>query len=182
MKKTLVCFLTLILLVTVVASSLGEKKRSPDDLYKEMVSLFGEAYQITRQGVVNEYGSFANDDGIIIILNGDEIGKKPGSSFVFLNRPNKPSDVWMFGNITDEADDYKKLLPLLRDYAKGYGVKDNCCWFMQKWTKQRVLFHTVDNPKSNSEYNDIDLFVKYIVDNYAPDLTNWYKNEYSTKN
>lgn len=175
MKKILSLLLSLLLILTNFIPSFADTKGTPDDVFSKLTRLFGDPSLISRSGFANDLGSFLNNDGIFIYKLGTQVGQ--GSTMFIFNHPKKPDTgyLWFFSFDDDEEGKYKEVFSLLLDCTDGYGIaEDNDCWFFTNTNSEKVHFHTVGETTSNTEFNNINDFIQYIIDNYASVLSDWY--------
>lgn len=179
-KKTIACILTIILVLCLFTSSIGESKGTPDDLYNEITKFFGtpESTTARRSIFADNFGEMAMEDEMIVI----QWKESKVGVWIILNRADNPGRVNLWYIHYPRDIDYQNLFRLMHDYAEGYGIsEDNRCWYINANDvhNNTFLYHIVDKTEYDMEFNDIDKYLMHIIKKNYPDLSNWYSKEFS---
>ena len=182
MKKLIAFTMFVILVFTLCPLAFGEAKGTPEDVYSEIVKYFGQETSKSsaeRSILAEQWGSGLMEDMLLLIQWSDD---KTGFWIVY-NRPDRPrlTQVWQI--LYPRETDYKNIFRIMHNYAVGYGIDEDRCWYFDTKGGHTHLFHTVDTIeekfKDYYEFNDIDKFLRFIIKEYHPKFSDWYDKEFS---
>ncbi len=162
-KKIIATTLMIVLALLWCISSLGESKGTTEDVYSELVQLFGDPID-TEQPRSNfeSTSKYLGEDGLHIIQ-----GRNTQAGFLFIyNQPNKPS-VGSFWNIKNAKEkDYKKMFTFVHDHADNNSItEDNRCTYVHLGDQQAYIYRTGED-KYDKESHDIDEYLSSIIQLY----------------
>ena len=180
LSRIITCTVIVILTLCLLTSSIGESNGTPEDLYNEISKFFGtpESTTARRSIFADSFGKMAMEDEMIVV----QWNESKTGVWIILNRADNPGRVNLWYIHYPRDIDYQNLFRLMHDYAEGFGIsEDNRCWYINAHdvNNNTFLYHVVEKPEYDMEFNDIDRYLKHIIKKNYPNLSDWYAKEFS---